>query len=103
MITILLLEASFVPGGPDLNEEQLFLALDALELYHDHNRDLDNSVITFNPQKFNKSSGLWYHSEPNFEAITLDPAAIFDAFGYILDDLGLHNISQFVKEFAHSL
>ena len=46
-VTVMQLEAALLPGGPDVGEEQLSLALDAIHSYHDHNRQTDSSILVF--------------------------------------------------------
>ena len=99
-ITVLQLEAALFPGGPALEEKQLFNALDVIESYQDRNREKGSSMICFNPQKFNETTGLWVTEPINLAAILADEQVLSDVLVWLLGDLDLTNYSQRLREFT---
>lgn len=102
-VVTLQLEAALLPGGPDVGEEQLSLALDAILSYHDRNRENDSSILTFWPQTFNKTSGVWVCDAANIGAIARDEKAFSDVLTWLLNDLGLKNDSEHLKEYTANM
>ena len=102
-ITMILLEAALLPGGPDLEEEQLSLALDAITLFHDFNEPKGSSVMVFWPQEFNETTELWVQNAPNFSPILADEKILSDVMTSLLNDLGLKDDSEYLREITDNL
>ena len=98
-ITVLQLEAALLPGGPQLNEEQLSVTLEAIATYHDRNRPKGSSIIVYWPQRFSKEYGMWYSYPDNFGPMISDDITFTKVFSAVLDDLGLKNYSANVTEY----
>ena len=99
-VTVLRLEAALLPGGPELGEEEVSLTLDAIQSYHDRNREEGSSILVFWPQKFNETSGLWVCDAANIGTIAADEEVFSDVLAWLLHDLGLKNDSERLKEFT---
>lgn len=99
-VTVLQMEAALLPGGLDLGEEQLSLALDAIQSYHDHNKKKGSSILTFWPQKFNKTTGLWVCNSANIDAVAADEKVFSDVVAWLLSDLDLKNDSHHLRIFT---
>ena len=102
-VTVLQLEAALLPSGPDLGEEQLSLALDAIASYHDRNKPEGSSVLVFWPQKFNKTTETWACSSSNLGTIVTDEKMFSDVLTALLNDLGLTMDSEYLKEFTDAM
>ena len=99
-VTVLQLEAALFPGGPYLGEKQLSLALDAIQSYHDRNKEEGSSILVFWPQKFNETTGLWVCDATNIGAIAADEKVSSDVLTWLLNDLDLKNESERLREFT---
>lgn len=101
-VTVLQLEAALLPGGPQLGEE-LSLALDAIQSYHDRNQQEGSSILVFWPQKFNETTGVWVCDSTNIGAVAADEKVLSDVLAWLLSDLGLKNDSEYVREFTEMM
>ena len=99
-VAILRLEAALLPGGPELDEEELSLTLDAVQSYHDQNEEEGSSILVFWPQELNKTTGLWVCDAANIGAVAADEKVLTDVLAWLLSDLGLKNDSEHLKEFT---
>ena len=102
-ITILQLEAALLPGGPELREEELSLALDAIHSFHDHNKEEGSSIFVFFPQKFNKTCSLWVCYGANLNPVAADEKVFSEVLTWLLSDLGMNNESEHLKEFTEHM
>ena len=102
-VTVMQLEAALLPGGPDVGEEQLSLALDAIHSYHDRNRQTDSSILVFWPQKLDKSTGVWVCDAANIGAVAVDEKIMSEVMVWLLKDIGLVNDSEALKEFTQTM
>ena len=102
-VTIFQLEAALLPGGPDLKEEQLLLTLDPIQSYHDRNQANGSSILTFWPQKFNKTTGLWVCDAANIGAIAADEKMFSDVVAWLLNEVGLKNDSEYLREITEGM
>ena len=99
-VAVLRLEAALLPGGPELDEEELSLTLDAVQSYHDQNEEEGSSILVFWPQELNKTTGLWVCDAANIGAVAADEKVLTDVLAWLLRDLGLKNDSEHLKEFT---
>jgi len=99
-VTVMQLEAALLPGGPDVEEDQLSLALDAIHSYHDRNRQSDSSILVFWPQKLDKSTGVWVCDAANIGAIAVDEKVMSEVLVWLLKDI---NDSEALKEFTEGM
>ena len=102
-VTIMQLEAASFPGGPALAEEQLLLALDAIQGCHDHNREEGSSIVDFWPQTYDERTGMWVSEPTNFGDSLGDAKVLSDVLVWLLADLDLKNISEIVREYAATM
>jgi len=102
-VTVMQLEAALLPGGPDMKEDQLSLALDAIHSYHDRNRQSDSSILVFWPQKLDESTGVWQCDAANIGAVAVDEKVMSDVLVWLLKDIGLTNGSEALKEFMEGM
>ena len=91
-VSILLLEASRVKNGPLPTDQQLSLALEALETYHDRNSPAGDGIMVFWPQAYNSSDGLWYCYPGNMKKVTDDVDSMFNFIHKVLDDVHLEKV-----------
>ena len=99
-VTVLQLEAALFPGGPALGEKQLSSALDAIQSYHDRNRQEGSSILVFWPQKYNETTGVWVCDATNIGPIAADEKVFSDVLIWLLNDLDLRNVSEHLRKFT---
>ena len=102
-VTIMQLEAALFPGGPALGEKQLLKALDAINVFHDHNREEGSSILEFWPQKFNETTGIWVTNPTNFGYTVADEKVLSDVLVWLLNDLDLKNQSELLQKYTDSM
>nr|KAG5710699.1 hypothetical protein BaRGS_035101 [Batillaria attramentaria] len=94
-ITICLLEAYHYAKAPRPTDDQLGLALKAIDEYHDKNTVYENSVMNFWPQKYNQSTGTWQSTPRNmlraFGFFDVVPAKLVEDF---LKMIGLGDVAK---------
>ena len=102
-VTIMQLEASLLPGGPTLGEQQVLMALDAIHAFHDRNREDGSSILEFWPQIFNETTGMWVNHPTNFGYLIADEEVLSNVLVWLLKDLGLKNQSEYLRELTARL
>lgn len=91
------LELAALPGGPGVDEEHLSLSLDAVAACHDRNKPVDSSIMSFWPQIFNETTGVWYQDQTNMGAALDIQKATVNSVATLLHDLGLNNASEYLR------
>ena len=101
-ITSSLLETFRYGNGPKPTDDQITSAILAIREFHDKNVDYANSLMTFWPQKYNETYKAWQSYPINLHHF-FDLAATMNAteLAKFLDELGLHNLAEIIKEIAH--
>jgi len=102
-ITLIQLEAALLPGGPELREEELSLALDAIQSFNDRNKEEGSSILVYFPQKFNKTCSVWVCYGANVDPIAADEKVFSEVLTWLLSGLGLNNESEHLKEFTEHM
>ena len=95
--TIMLLEASLLPGGPPIGENQLMSALDAIKDYHDHNQPNGSSIMAFWLQRYNETTGVWFQDATNIGPMIRDQKIFADVGDWILNSLHIKEPERFKK------
>ena len=91
-VSIALLEASEIEGGPQLTDEQLELAIQALSSYHDKNLAVGNGLLVFWPQSYNSTSKEWYCDPVNVDNVGFGMIGVLGYFHKAMDALGLEKL-----------
>ena len=91
-VTVMLLEAARVEWGPHPSDNQLYLALEALQSYHDNNSPPGDGTMVFWPQSYNSSVKQWYCRPANVDLVARSMDKGFDMIHKLLDDLGLERV-----------
>ena len=91
-VSVMLLEAARIKNGPLPTDEQISMALEAINSYHDNNSPAGDSTMVFWPQSYNSSVKQWYCYPPNLEWIGNDVQAMLSFLHEALDDLHLEKI-----------
>ena len=97
-ITAMLLETAAINDGPIPSSEQLLIALEALESYHDKNSPAGDGTMVFWPQVYNSSANYWYCSPVNMAWIGRDAIDMFAFIHKMLDDVHLEEVWKKVFE-----
>jgi hypothetical protein len=91
-VSIMLLEAARVKNGPVPAVEQLHLALDAINGYHDNNSPAGDGTMVFWPQSYNSSVQQWYCDPVNVEKVGQDMESMYNFIHTVLDDVHLEEV-----------
>ena len=91
-VNCILLETTRFAEGPLPTDEQLMDGLKAISTYHDRNRPANSSIMTFWPETYNTSTGMWSQGPTNLGALVQDWMK-FEAFmRNILKKVGLEKL-----------
>ena len=101
-VTVLQLEAALFPGGPAMGEKQLLSALDALQPYHDCNKQEGSSILVFWTQIFNETTGVWLSAPNNFGNIIADEKVFSDVLLWLFGQ-DFKNQSELLRELTATL
>ena len=91
-VSSILLEAARFLGGPLPSDKQLLYALDAISIYHDKNRALEDGILVFWPQTYNSTAGVWSCSPENLENVDVVADDVLIHLHKAVDDLRLKDV-----------
>ena len=96
-VTSILLETARFSNAPHPTDIQLMDGLRALSTYHDRNRPLNSSVLTFWPQTYNASSQTWTCGPVNLNVLVQDSQKLETYLHNLLDALGLKKLWNLIQ------
>ncbi|KAJ8320068.1 hypothetical protein KUTeg_001655 [Tegillarca granosa] len=97
-ITIGLLEAYRFGNAPKPSESQIKSAVEAINLYHDKNKNYANSLMTFWPQVYNRTLYAWQSTPQNLlDLFDLTYGVNWDKIYKLLQNLGLGELANVTK------
>ncbi|XP_065912009.1 uncharacterized protein [Dysidea avara] len=102
-LVIMQLEAASIPGGPDIGDRQLLLALEGLNKFHDNNKRMGSSIVTFWPEFYNGSVEFWTTHCTNVRNIADSEETASNVLTWLMKDVGLVNQSKVLQEFTSSV